>query len=102
MWEKGKKYYFYVRADAGLAGTELRQMTEKEETKNKKLVIGWRVTTAQLMILDSMTNKVIAAAESDYAAGFGERFSKWDSAEDAFKYWGKRLREFIDEVAAAK
>ncbi|MDP4260815.1 MAG: DUF3313 domain-containing protein [Bacteroidota bacterium] len=63
---------------------------------------GSGATTSQLMVLDSSTNEVIAVAEAQYHAGFTERFSKWGSAEDAFKYWGQRLRKFMDDVAAAK
>ncbi len=62
---------------------------------------GSGATTSQLMVLDSMTNEVIAVAEDEYKAGFTERFSKWGSAEDAFKYWGKRLRKIMDDGLAA-
>jgi hypothetical protein len=61
---------------------------------------GSGATTSQLMVLDSSTNEVIAVAEDEYKAGFTERFSKWGSAEDAFKYWGKRLRKIMDEGLA--
>jgi hypothetical protein len=54
-------------------------------------------TTSQWMGLDSMTNEVLLVAEDDYRAGFTERFSKWGSAEEAFKYWGKRARKLADE-----
>lgn len=54
-------------------------------------------TTCQFMVLDSTTNEVIVVAEDDYKAGFTERFSKWGSAEEAFKYWGKRIRKIMDE-----
>ena len=47
------------------------------------------------------TNEVIAAGEDEYKAAFTERFSKWGSTEDAFKYWGKRVREVIDETQVA-
>ena len=62
---------------------------------------GSGATTSQLMVLDSSTNEVIAVAEDEYKAGFTERFSKWGSAEDAFKYWGKRLRKIMDDGIAA-
>lgn len=55
-------------------------------------------TTSQWMVLDSLSNEVIAVAEDQYQAGFTERFTKWGSAEDAFKYWGKRLRKVIDDT----
>jgi len=54
-------------------------------------------TTCQFMVLDSTTNEVMVVAEDDYKAGFTERFSKWGSAEEAFKYWGKRIRKIMDE-----
>jgi len=63
---------------------------------------GSGATTIQLMVLDSATNEVMAVAEDEYHAGFTERFSKWGSAEDAFKYWGQRLRKFMDDLVAAK
>jgi hypothetical protein len=63
---------------------------------------GSGATTSQLMVLDSSTNEVIAVAEAEYHAGFTERFSKWGSAEDAFTYWGKKLRKFMDDLVAAK
>lgn len=58
---------------------------------------GSGATTSQLMVLDSMSNEVIAVSEDEYRAGFTERFTKWGSAEDAFQYWGKRLRKITDE-----
>jgi hypothetical protein len=48
------------------------------------------------MILDSMTNKVLGVAVDKRAAGFTERFSKWGSAEEAFKFWADRMVKFID------
>lgn len=53
-------------------------------------------TTSQWMFVDSMSNEVLAVVEDHYAAGFTERFSKWGSSEDAFKYWGARIRKVID------
>jgi hypothetical protein len=52
---------------------------------------GSGATTAEMMVLDSMTSEVLAAGEDSRAAGFTERFSKWGSVEDAFKFWGERL-----------
>lgn len=57
---------------------------------------GSGATTSQWIVIDSMTNEVIGVAEDDYKAGFTERFSKWGSAEEAFKYWGKRIRQIAD------
>ena len=63
---------------------------------------GSGATTSQLMVLDSSTNEVIAVGQGEYHAGFTERFSKWGSAEAAFKFWGERLRKFMDDLVAAK
>lgn len=64
---------------------------------------GSGATTSQWMVIDSMTDEVIGVAEDEYTAGFTERFSKWGSAEEAFKYWGKRIRQIADEgLAPAK
>jgi len=52
---------------------------------------GSGATTAELMVLDSMTNEVLAAGEDKQVAGYTDRSSKWGSAEDAFKAWGERI-----------
>jgi hypothetical protein len=52
---------------------------------------GSGATTAEMMVLDSMTNQVLAAAQDERAAAFTERFTKWGSAEDAFEFWGERF-----------
>jgi len=59
-------------------------------------------TTGELMILDSMTNDVIAMAVDQQQAAFGSRFSKWGSADDAFKFWAGRLVAFMDGVKGIK
>ncbi len=58
---------------------------------------GSGATTCQVMVLDSVTDEVLAVAEDEYQAGFTERFTKWGSAEDAFEYWGKRIRQIMDD-----
>jgi hypothetical protein len=63
---------------------------------------GSGVTGAELMILDSMTNDVIAVAKDERSAGFTERFSKWGSAEEAFKFWAERIKLFLDSARAPK
>lgn len=55
-------------------------------------------TAAELMAIDSMTNEVIAAAKDNRSARFTERYTKWGSAEEAFKFWGERLKQFMDEA----
>ncbi len=47
-----------------------------------------------------MTDEAIRAAVDEDLAGFMERFTKQESAEDAFTYWGKRMRKVTDESLA--
>jgi hypothetical protein len=63
---------------------------------------GSGATSAELMAMDSMTNEVIAVAQDDKSAGFTERFSKWGSTEDAFKFWAERIKQFIDKAHGMK
>ena len=63
---------------------------------------GSGATGAELMAIDSVTGDVIAVAEDKKTAGFTERFSKWGSAEDAFKFWGERLKLFLDQAHGVK
>jgi hypothetical protein len=62
---------------------------------------GSGATSAELMVLDSMTNNVIGVAVDDRSAGFTERFSKWGSAEEAFKFWAERMVKFVEKEKAA-
>ncbi len=57
---------------------------------------GSGATSVELIVIDSVTNEVIVAAQDEQTAGFTERFSKYGSAKEAFKFWAKRLRTFID------
>lgn len=59
---------------------------------------GSGATSAEMMALDSLSNDVIAVAQDDQTAGFTERFSKWGSAEEAFKYWAERVKHFLDQA----
>lgn len=59
-------------------------------------------TGLAMLALDSMTNQVIAVVYDQQRAGFTERFSKFGSAEDAFKFWAQRLRTFLDETHGVK
>ncbi len=63
---------------------------------------GSGATGAEMMILDSTTNDVIGMAVDDKTAAFSERFSKWGSAEEAFKFWSERLVAFMDGVKGIK
>jgi len=59
---------------------------------------GSGATSSELMALDSMTGEVIAVAQDQKSAGFTERYGKWDSVEGAFKFWGERLKLFMDQT----
>jgi hypothetical protein len=59
---------------------------------------GSGATSAEMMALDSLSNGVIAVAQDDQTAGFTERFSKWGSAEEAFKFWAERVKHFLDQA----
>jgi hypothetical protein len=63
---------------------------------------GSGATSAELMVLDSTTNDVIGVAKDERSAGFTERFTKWGSAEEAFKFWAERIKLFLDNARAAK
>lgn len=62
---------------------------------------GSGTTAAELMALDSMTGEVLAVAQDQKSAGFKERYGKWDSVESAFKFWGERMRLFLDQAKSA-
>ncbi len=59
-------------------------------------------TCIEAMVLDSMTNEVLLMAVDQRSAEFADRFSKWGSAEDAFKFWAERSVQQIDEVHGIK
>ena len=63
---------------------------------------GSGATSAEFMALDSMTNDVIAVAQDEKSAGFTERFSKWGSAEEAFKFWAERIKLYLEKVHGMK
>ena len=59
---------------------------------------GSGAASGEVMVLDAMSNDVIAVAVDERTAGFTERFSKWGSAEEAFKFWAGRLVGFLDDA----
>jgi Protein of unknown function (DUF3313) len=59
---------------------------------------GSGATGADFMALDSMTNDVIAVAQDERKAGFDARFTKWGSAEEAFKFWAERIKFLMDRA----
>ena len=63
---------------------------------------GSGATSAEFLALDSMTDQVIVAARDERGAGFTERYTKWGSAEEAFKFWGERISKSLDAAKAAK
>jgi len=63
---------------------------------------GSGATKIEALAIDSMTNEVIGAVQDERTAGFTERFSKWGSAKEAFKYWAVRLSEFLDNARKNK
>ncbi len=74
-------------------------------TVKKGATGGWSgsgQTGTELIALDSTTNDVIAMAVDQQEAAFSERFSKWGSATDAFKFWSARLVKFIDDAKGIK
>jgi len=63
---------------------------------------GSGLTRAEVLFIDSMTNEVIAAGTDEYTAGFTERYTKWGSVEDAFKFWAERGVKALDNLKAKK
>lgn len=59
-------------------------------------------TSIEVVVLDSMTNAPIMAAIDDRKTGQKEKFTKWGSAEDAFRFWAYRTRLFLDQVREEK
>ena len=59
---------------------------------------GSGATSAETMVIDSTTNRVIGVAQDEQTAGFTERFSKYGSAEEAFNFWAGRIRAFMDQA----
>lgn len=64
--------------------------------------VGSGETATELMILDTAGNEIVALGATKRAAEFDERFSKWGSAKDAFKFWSERLVKTIMDVRAGK
>ncbi|MHB8111143.1 MAG: DUF3313 domain-containing protein [Syntrophorhabdaceae bacterium] len=63
---------------------------------------GSGATSMEVMVLDSKTNEVIAVGVDQRTAGFTERFSKWGSAQEAFKFWSQRLKLFVADMDALR
>lgn len=63
---------------------------------------GSGATSAELMVVDTVTDEVIAVAVDERTAGYTERFSKWGSAQEAFKFWAGRVKAFIEDSRKAQ
>jgi putative nucleotidyltransferase with HDIG domain len=59
---------------------------------------GTGATGAEMLMFDSMTGEVVAAAKDERATGLKEKFTQWGSAEDAFQFWADRLKAFLDHA----
>jgi hypothetical protein len=59
-------------------------------------------TGVEMMALDSMTNDILVLAVDERKAEFEQRFSKWGSASDAFKFWSVLCVRFIDNARGVK
>ena len=59
-------------------------------------------TGIEVMALDSMTNDILTLAVDQRKAEFEQRFSKWGSAGDAFKFWAARAVAFIEHAQGVK
>jgi hypothetical protein len=63
---------------------------------------GSGATSAEFLAFDSMTSQVIVAARDDRGAGFTDRYTKWGSAEEAFKFWAERIKMVMDQAHGVK
>lgn len=59
---------------------------------------GSGATSAEMMVLDSMSNDVIAIAVDQQSAAFSDRFSGLGAAKEAFKFWAGRMRTVLDQT----
>ena len=63
---------------------------------------GEMVVSSANFLIDAESNQVIGAAVDEQSAGFTERFSKYGSAEEAFKFWAERIVAFMDQAHGVK
>jgi hypothetical protein len=72
----------------------------KDNVKNR-VATSWSgsgATEAEVVVFDSLTQDVIAAAKDRRTIGLKEKFTKWGAVEDAFQFWADRLRMFLDQA----
>jgi hypothetical protein len=58
--------------------------------------VGSGQTATECVVIDTETNEVLGLAVDQRKAEFEQRFSKWGSANDAFKFWAARLAGYFD------
>ena len=58
--------------------------------------VGSGQTATECVVIDTETNEVLGLAVDQRKAEFEQRFSKWGSANDAFKFWAARLAISFD------
>lgn len=64
--------------------------------------VGSGMTGAEMMVLDTVTNDVIAVAADERAAGFTERYTELTVVKEAFRFWAERITTFLDEAHGVK
>jgi len=63
---------------------------------------GSGATRGEVMMIDPGNDEVIGVAVDEQVAGFTDRFSKYGSAEEAFKFWAGRIKVFLDQAHGVK
>lgn len=63
---------------------------------------GSGATTVEMLVMDSVTNEVLGAGMDQKSAAFEDRFSKWESAQEAFVYWGERFTRRLVHLTRQK
>jgi hypothetical protein len=63
---------------------------------------GSGATGGEVIAIDTESNEVIFVGRDMQTAAFTKRFSKYGSANEAFKFWAGRLRAFLDQKLGGK
>jgi hypothetical protein len=74
-----------------------------QDEPQKRPVTSWSssgATGAEMLMFDSMTGEVVAAAKDERTTGQKEKFTRWGASEDAFQFWAGRLKAFMDQAHA--
>ena len=56
----------------------------------------------EFMVIDSMSNDVIAVGVDEQSADFFQRYTHYGSAKDAFTFWAKRIKVLMDKAHQQK